>query len=42
MLKSSGLTVISDFGLEAVNTIEEKIPINVSKIENITQVKRIS
>ncbi len=41
MLKSSGLTVISDFGLEAVNTIEEKIPINVSKIENSSQIKRI-
>ncbi len=38
-LKSTGLTAISDFGLEATNIIEEKIPISVSKIEklNITR-----
>ena len=32
-LKSVGLSAIEDFGLDVTNTIEEKIPINVSKIE---------
>ena len=33
VLKSVGLSAIEDFGLDVTNTIEEKIPINVSKIE---------
>ncbi|PQJ81455.1 KUP/HAK/KT family potassium transporter [Polaribacter glomeratus] len=41
ILKSSGLTIISDFGLESANIVEEKIPINVSKINNDLLIKRI-
>jgi KUP system potassium uptake protein len=34
-LKSMGLTAIEDFGLDETNTIEEKIPINVAKRDNL-------
>jgi KUP system potassium uptake protein len=40
LLKSIGLSAMEDFGLDPTNSIEEKIPINVAKIEKL-QVHRI-
>ena len=35
-----GLNAIEDFGLDETNTIEEKIPINVAKRDNL-HIRRI-
>lgn len=40
LLKSSGLSAMDDFGLDTTNSIEEKIPINVAKIEKVKVVRQ--
>ena len=36
LLKSTGLSAMDDYGLDTTNSVEEKIPINVAKLEKIT------
>ena len=38
-LKATGLSAMDDFGLDATNSLEEKIPINVAPIEKIRVVR---
>jgi KUP system potassium uptake protein len=40
LLKSIGLSAMDDFGLDETNSIEEKIPINVAKIEKLKVVRK--
>jgi KUP system potassium uptake protein len=39
LLKATGLSAMDDFGLDATNSIEEKIPINVAPIEKINVIR---